>query len=67
VCELETSRMGAPYIYIYVYIYIYDISHLRVKEQPMAECNFKTVSLFDATEKCHRKPHSVEKVAGPQM
>jgi len=28
VCDLETSRMGAPYIYIY--IYIYDISHLRV-------------------------------------
>jgi len=26
VCDLETSRMGAPYIYIY----IYDISHLRV-------------------------------------
>jgi len=25
VCDLETSRMGAPYIYIY------DISHLRVK------------------------------------
>jgi len=24
VCDLETSRMGAPYIY--------DISHLRVKE-----------------------------------
>ena len=24
VCDLETSRMGAPYIYIY--IYIYDIS-----------------------------------------
>jgi len=24
VCDLETSRMGAPYIYIY------DISHLRV-------------------------------------
>jgi len=33
VCDLETSRMGAPYIYIciYVYIYIYDISRLRVK------------------------------------
>jgi hypothetical protein len=31
VCDLETSRMGAPYIYIYIYIYIYDISHLRVK------------------------------------
>ena len=28
-CDLETSRMGAPYIYIY--IYIYDISRLRVK------------------------------------
>ena len=30
VCDLETSRMGAPYIYIYIYIYIYDIGHLRV-------------------------------------
>jgi len=29
VCDLETSRMGAPYIYIY--IYIYDFSRLRVK------------------------------------
>jgi len=29
VCDIETSRMGAPYIYIY--IYIYDISRLRVK------------------------------------
>jgi len=28
VCDLETSRMGAPYIYIY----IYDISRLRVKK-----------------------------------
>jgi len=28
VCDLETSRVGAPYIYIY--IYIYDISSLRV-------------------------------------
>ena len=26
-CDLETSRMGAPHIYIY----IYDISHLGVK------------------------------------
>jgi hypothetical protein len=35
VCDLETSRIGAPYIYIYVCIYIhtyiYDISSLRVK------------------------------------
>ena len=28
VYDLETSRIGAPYIYIY--IYIYDISSLRV-------------------------------------
>ena len=28
VCDLETSRIGAPYIYIY--IYIYDVSNLRV-------------------------------------
>jgi len=28
VCDLETSRMGAPYIYIY----IYDISGLRVND-----------------------------------
>ena len=32
VCDLETSRIGAPYIYIYIYIYIYDISSLRVKQ-----------------------------------
>jgi hypothetical protein len=30
VCDLETSRMGVPYIYIYIYIYIYDISSLSV-------------------------------------
>jgi len=22
VCDIETSRMGAPYIYIYIYIYM---------------------------------------------
>ena len=34
VCDLETSRICAPYIYIYthIYIYIYDISGLRVKK-----------------------------------
>ena len=32
VCDLETSRIGAPYIYIYIYIYIYDISSLSVKD-----------------------------------
>jgi len=30
VCDLETSRIGAPCIYIY--IYIYDISSLRVND-----------------------------------
>ena len=34
VCELETSRTGAPFIYIYIYIYthIYDFSSLRVND-----------------------------------
>jgi hypothetical protein len=40
VCDLETSRIGAPYVcvcvcvcvYIYIYIYIYDISSLRVND-----------------------------------
>ena len=33
VCDVEKSRIGAPYIYIYIYMcmYIYDISSLRVK------------------------------------
>jgi len=30
VCDLETSRIGAPYIYIYIYIYY--ISSLRVNQ-----------------------------------
>ena len=36
VCDLETSRIGAPYIYIYIYTYIYThihvISSLRVNQ-----------------------------------
>jgi hypothetical protein len=32
VCDLEISRIGAPYIYIY--IYIYEISNLRVNKVP---------------------------------
>jgi len=31
-CDLGTSRMGAPYIYIYIHIYIYNISSLRVND-----------------------------------
>ena len=34
-CDLETSRIGAPYIYIYIYIYIYEISSLRVNFHPV--------------------------------
>jgi len=30
VCDLETSRIGAPYIYIYMYIY--DINSLKVND-----------------------------------
>ena len=30
VCDLETSKMGAPYIYIY--IYIYDICSLKFND-----------------------------------
>ena len=43
VCDLETSRIGAPYIYIY----IYDISSLRVKHQ--GKKNFKN-SLFSVAK-----------------
>jgi len=39
VCDLETSRIGAPYIYIYIYIYIYDISNLRVNTS--AHCSVR--------------------------
>ena len=35
VCDLETSRIGAPYIYIY----IYDISNLRVKMELIIACS----------------------------
>jgi len=38
VCDLETSRMGAPYIYIY------DISRLRVKSQGTCKINTAIVS-----------------------
>jgi hypothetical protein len=37
------------------------------REQPVAECKFKTVSLSEANEKYHRKIHLVEKVVGPQL
>jgi len=37
VCDLETSRMGAPYIY--------DISHLRVKAVSRIQVTEVTLSL----------------------
>ena len=49
VCDLETSRMGVPYIYIY--IYIYDISSLRVNVKETIKsrmCNFnKAQKIFN--------------------
>jgi len=52
VCDLETSRMGAPYIYIY--IYIYDISSLRVKQQTLESQNttilYYTIYIYIANE-----------------
>ena len=50
VCDLETSRIGAPMcVYIYIYIYIYDISRLRVKPRNKADkCLFVySLSQFD--------------------
>ena len=47
VCDLETSRMGAPYIYIY------DISSLRVKIKGKEKdnlCLFETI-LADNSER----------------
>ena len=32
VCDLETSRIGAPSVCVYIYIYIYDISSPRVNQ-----------------------------------
>jgi hypothetical protein len=32
VCDLETSRIGTPYIYIYIYIYIYDFTSLKIND-----------------------------------
>ena len=49
VCDLETSRMGAPYIYIY--IYIYDISRLRVNPDLSLFNLLYTASLLNIT--CH--------------
>jgi hypothetical protein len=41
VCDLETLRMGAPYIYIYIYIYIYDISSLRVNDLTLSPLTWR--------------------------
>jgi len=42
VCDLETSRMGAPYIY--------DISHLRVKQQ-IKNLSICCIWLVDSVER----------------
>jgi len=48
VCDLETSRMGAPYIYIYIYIYIYDISRLRVNKGIFCRCILYNITMHGA-------------------
>ena len=55
VCDLETSRTGAPYIYIYIYIYICDISSPRVKE-----CLFHCIPEYRSfTKNLHLLGHRV--------
>jgi len=40
VCDLETSRMGAPYIYIYIYMTLVAYG-LKVKSlEPVHHCTF---------------------------
>ena len=50
VCDLETSRICAPYIYIYIYIYIYDIRSLRVKLSILQ--NSPLVQLYISARDC---------------
>jgi len=50
VCDLETSRMGAPYIY--------DISHLRVNDVPDKSLRILT-SLY-ALSACLRESEMLE-------
>jgi len=45
VCDLETSRMGAPYIYIY------DISRLRVNQIVVVMGPVNATGMFPS---CHR-------------
>jgi len=40
VCDLETSRMGAPYIY--------DISHLRVKQNSCSQKGESSMKMGDS-------------------
>jgi len=40
VCDLETSRIGAPYIYIY------DISNLRVNGTPLVFYYLNILGIF---------------------
>jgi len=44
-CDLETSRIGAPYIYMYVY----DISSLRVKRNIQVGVKLNHISMFSVT------------------
>jgi len=64
VCDLETSRICAPYIYIY--IYIYDISSLRVNLWarrthvwfPAGLRDFSLLQNFQAVSATHQTSYS---------
>jgi len=45
VCDLETSRMGAPYIY--------DISHLRVKLENCSSKEWKGCNIIEGISILH--------------
>jgi hypothetical protein len=47
VCDLETSRMGAPYIY--------DISNLRVKQSAVWNSLLKAFVVVSFEEGCYRR------------
>ena len=65
VCNLETSRMGPPYIYIY----IYDISRLRVNvtHSSLPLSCYQPKCEEKETEFCSRKLYPSEENAGLHM
>jgi len=44
VCDLETSRIGAPYIYIYIYMTLVALELMYTSSQ-IRNCGFKNIAL----------------------